>query len=530
MVNFGRQSEISTSCSARLNPVAENLSTFDWPFNSYILAPVEKWSAVVGYIGNDAFSAALVSYRVLCRNQHELIIGELSDHGKIVVVGHVYNPFTGAVGEEVLHELISAYKEGESIFFDSLDRLSGRFVLFMESSTGRITIHPDATASLPIAYIRYGDALVASSHPNLLSQMLGLARDSEVTALARTRFYRLGIRHCPADRTEFSHVYYLTPNLMLEHEQGHLSIRRVFPREPRRVRDVFDVVEEVGDAMESSVVCLRRFETPMTCALSGGVDSRVTLAATRGLRDGLRFFTYAGPGNEARDLAATRRLAGRMGFDLEVVSLSPESAAEEPLRHRYEGLTSMTRMPNVDDVAARAAYWGQNRSFELRSSVSEITRAFFKRKFLLPDDLTASARNMVPLYKRVAPRSAWARRIEQWFADWSERSQFQQVSELGFDWLDLFYWEIRVGTWQALVLQDVDWYASPTVIFNNRRILAALLSTPEETRSDDSLHRALIARLDPSALDVPFVKNFGWKAWLRERGEAAYFRIFAAVA
>lgn len=506
------------------------LSSLDWPENSYVLVPATRQIDVEAKLVADARSIPLVSYRLMCRKAQQFCDAELPEGGKFILFGHIYNPFTGAVSQAAIRELMQIYaREGEKRFFESFDYCSGRFVLFIENAEGKLSVVPDATSSLPVAYAQDGDMLLVSSHPNVLGRLLDLQRDAELETLARTRLYRIGIRHCPADKTEFSGVKYLTPNLILELEKGRLSLRRVFPREPRRIREVADVVQEVGDAMQSSIACLRRFKFPMTCALSGGVDSRVTLAATRGQRDGLHFFTYVGPGNEARDLAATRRLSAQTGFALEEVILSPERAVDEALRHAYERLTSMTRMPNFGDVAARSAYWGRNHRFELRSSMSEITRSFFQRKFLLPEDLPASARNMVPLYKRVAPRSTSARKIEQWFADWAERSQFQQVSERGYEWLDFFYWEIRVATWQALVLQDVDWYASPTVIFNNRKILAALLSTPKEGRSDDSLHRALIAYLDCSTLEVPFVKNFGWRAWLRERGEAAYFSAFAAV-
>jgi hypothetical protein len=496
----------------------------NWPENAYLLAP----NCILGRM-SESFSDAtavsvLSSYGLLCRETLELLTGEMAGHGKFLLFGHIYNPFTGTIGVQALRDLAHISPDDGPRFFDAFDSFSGRFVLFIERSDGRLTILPDAAASLPVAYAQDGEALFASSHPNLLGRLLGLLPDSEMAALARTRVYRLGIRHCPADRTEVSGVRYLTPNLMLEHERGRLSIRRLFPRQARQSRATAEVVEEIGNALSSSVACLRRLKLPMTCALSGGVDSRMTLAATRGQRDGVRFFTYAGSGNEGRDLAATRRLSERLGFDLQVVNLSPANGTDGTLDRCYESLTSVTRMPNLDDVAARAAFWGRAPQLEVRSSMSEITRCFFRRKFKLANRLPDTARYMVPLYKRPAPRSLWARKMEHWFADWADRSQFCRVSELGYDWLDFFYWEARVGTWQSLVLQDVDWYASPTVIFNNRKLLAALLSTPEQERIDDGVQRAVIERLEPAALEVPFVKNFGWKARLREWGEGAYFR------
>lgn len=450
-----------------------------------------------------------------------------ADKAGIVALGHVYNPFSGRVGRTALEELAACWHHGRDAFLDGVSDLSGRFVLLVREADGSLFVLPDACASLPVAYALDAGRLVLGSHPALIGSLLALSDEPRVTRLLATRFYHIGIRHCPADLTEVQGVRRLTPNVGLRHVAGTLELQRVYPTRARIERPVEAVVDTVATALNASIDCLVRFERPVTCALSGGVDSRVSLAATVGHRDAIRFFTFSGDPKRNRDATCTRALARRLSLPFEDIALQ-RPLAEAAFQQRYLRLQGQTRAPNVSSVLFRRQHFGTGEGVEIRSCISEIARCFMKRKFRMRR-LPMSAHTMVPLYKRVPFRMSWHRLIARAFDDWARRTEFELIERFGHDWLDFYYWEVRVGTWQSLVLQDSDYYCSPTVIFNNRTLLDLMLSVPEADRASDALQRRIIERLDPSVMQLPMVKNFGWKAALRERLESSYLKAYLPI-
>lgn len=447
------------------------------------------------------------------------------DHSiKLVVLGHFYDPFERVAGEPVAKKLLADFQTSSTSFYERLDRLSGRFVIFIGKHNGALHIFPDACSTIPVAYHVRDDSLVVSSHPYLIQSFYDLNDDNLLRELTKAGFYKLGIRHFPADKTEVQGVKVLTPNLVLSYVDKSINIDRVFPRQPRRELTVEEVVESVSSALKGSIQCLLSYRKDTRCALSGGVDSRISLAASEGCRDKISFFTFSGKGNANRDLQSTKKLANKLGLKFNEINLLLNSD-ETCLDKVYRNMQGATRYPNAHETAARRRHFGKTDSFEIRSSVSEVSRSFFKRKFRVKTPSLSSAA-MVPLYKRVPFNKKWHQCLSEVFSEWIEVSKFDVVAEQGYDWLDLLYWELRVGTWQALVLQDADYYTNPTVLFNNRKLLEIMLSSPDGYREKDDLQLMIMERLDPNVLCVDIVKNFGGAARLREVVESLYLRMY----
>jgi hypothetical protein len=439
--------------------------------------------------------------------------------------GHVYNPFAGSVGRAALKDIVEAVQIGWAPFIDAVSELSGRFVLFVEEKNGELIVVPDATASLPVSYL-IRDGIFASSHPRLLGRTLGLSEDAEVNALLRYRYFKIGMRHLAGDRTEVEQVRFLTPNLVLTYNGRTSRVARIFPNTSRKECRAEAIAGPASDVLASSVRCLRELGHPVTCALSGGLDSRVTLAASRGNLQHVLFFTHGGSRNAARDLATVRKLAADLPIKWEPLASKNIPIALDEFREEYEAIATL-RSPRIrSSVETNLAAWGRTQNIEMRSTISGVGRSFFRRKFLLTGTIPLSSRLLVPMYKRIPPRSTWASTLELWFADWMERSQFREVTNSGYDWLDLLMWEHRDGTWNSRQFQTLDWYCCPTSIFNNRKLLSMLLSAPASARSSDTLHRMIVRELWPDALNEPMVKNFGLFRQARRIAEGAYVRAY----
>lgn len=495
------------------------------PFNSYLLLPEKQGlpeRLATSFISCIDVSGFNIYHN--CTDQYYVKVDE--DPVEAVVLGHVYNPFSGVVGQAAIAAVMAKYSSSMEGFYDELDELSGRFVLFVFNNDGRLEVFSDSCSSLPVNYFLSLNGLVLSSHACLIRDSLGLSVGIVTKELSRTRFYNFGIRHCPADLTEVEGVRLLTPNLYLTYKYGSFIINRVFPRSCRYEWNVEEVVAEVSRVLLRAVDCLVQFDKPIHCALSGGVDSRMTLAAAVNQRDKFHFFTFAGEGNASRDLLCTKELSQRLPMSFEEIHLSRDQPTDE-FRSRYHYLQGETRVPNVQETFARHQHFGVNDAFEVRSSISEVARNFMRRKFHV-DALPLTADAMVPLYKRVPFSRKWHKMILQEFESWMALSNFKDIEFYGYDWLDFYYWEFRVGTWQALVLQDADYYTNPTVLFNNRKLLNLMLSTAERYRKDDLLQVMIMERLDKESLQLPIVKNFGKKAKFREFLESRYLKLYRA--
>jgi hypothetical protein len=492
-----------------------------FPKNSYLVASSD--------IGCDEllsmFSKYLnVSGYAFWHNCDDCYFVELIEK-KIFCLGHCYNPFSGKVGKEAILELLEETQKGEEAFLCKLGELSGRFVIFLLSQNGSLTVFPDACSSIPVTYLLNAKGLLLSSHSGLIKKIFKLSDSSLVESLSRTRFYNIGIRHCPADLTEVEGVKMLTPNLQLFYQSDSISVSRIFPKYSRVEREVDEVVEKVSEVMKRSVECLSQFGKPIHCALSGGVDSRMSLAATVELRNFINFFTFSGDGNASRDIKCTKELADRLQLSFSPINL-PENRYADSFFDLYRLLQGRTREANAQETSARRQSFGVCDAFEIRSSVSEVSRSFMKRKFHIENmKLTPDA--MVPLYKRVPFSKKWHQHLRRAFAEWMERSSFQDVEKYGYDWLDFYYWEVRVGTWQSLVLQDADYYTNPTVIFCNRKLLDLMLSSHEFYRESDQLQIRIMKYLDKEVVQLPIVKNFGGKAKVREFMEHFYLSLYS---
>lgn len=498
------------------------IAPLELPKNSYI---VNSGGGATGDL-IDSFQYRALANGVSIFHQFD-DIEHVVEHGcELIILGHCYNPFTGQIGSDVANQLLLTWLQDEENFYELLDELSGRFVILLVNQAAQVYAWPDACGTLPVCYHTDSNGLWLSSHACLIKEAVGCRSDQLVSQLQKTRFYQFGIRHCPADLTEVEDVRLLTPNLQLFYADERVSVSRTFPRERYKEECVDRIVEDVATLLKSSIECLLNYHKPTFCALSGGVDSRISLAATRESRKGIKFFTFSGKGNASRDLECTRSLAKELSLNFNAIEL-PEVHDNVGFLDRYCQLQGKTRCPNSEETQQRLSYFGRQDAFEIRSSVSEVARSFIKRKFRI-GKMELTAANMVPLYKRVPFSKHWQNKLESAFDNWVEISGFKKIERLGYDWLDFYYWEYRVGTWQNLVMQDADYYTNPTVIFNNRKILSLMLSSPESLRNNDELQKKIMLYMDNTALDIPLVKNFGSRAVIREVGEAAYLRVYCA--
>ncbi len=88
------------------------------------------------------------------------------------------------------------------------------------------------------------------------------------------------------------------------------------------------------------------------------------------------------------------------------------------------------------------------------------------------------------------------------FDDWANITSFGAFPE-GYDAHDLFYWEIRMGSWMSSVLLESDIAHDTYTSINSRRILDLFLGVAREERISGMIARHLISSSWPELFNYP---------------------------
>lgn len=390
----------------------------------------------------------------------------------------------------IARELLRAKQAGRTAMLDRIDALSGRFAVFYEED-GSTYVQSDAAGMRAVFYGRRDGRTYVASHAHLVADCVGEAPSSfpdPQTIRKEHNAYSF-----PGRLTNFARVLALTPNTELAVEAA--EPRRFFPREPLAERTVADVVDEVLPLLQRQLALLAERE-PLIVSITGGLDSRTTLALTRPLKDRIDYFTYdsrIGEGALREDCDAAAELSQRLGFRHHRIPLlfrlPPEPLAGVMSRNCLR--VSAPGMP-----ATHREYDGCE-GLHIRSNLYEIGRAFYRAKRSQPDELTPEHMAYLLTNHKKTPESFAAG-----FAEFTDATGFAAAAEL-YDPYDLYYWEHRCGTWLNAHHTEGDVAYDTFTILNSRRIYQALLAVPLEARIAGEAFVEMIRRTWPESLDFP---------------------------
>lgn len=429
-----------------------------------------------------------------------------ADHGGATcfLIGHAYDPFSMEFREEVLLErLVRADKEERRRL---TDQLTGVFTLgWIEG--GQLKLICDCAGMQCCYYGTVGNELYISSHMQLVGDLCGLRQSEYVRHLTGYRFYRYYGAFLPGDLSSYPELRRLVPNTCVTHGAGGWSIRRFYPHTPiRPVADEAgyrDTIRQIGRVLSDTMSLIaQKWQSP-AISMTGGMDSKATLAAAHGQYDRFRYFSYISMAGEVPDAEAAHRIADALGIHHRIDRISDRDSdfadtaeISAILYHNFGRIGPV----NPNDVRKRAYYaQDENRGFdvEIKSWVSEIGRANYYKKFGLrrmPRHL--SPRQMTSMYKLFVHDRALVRRTDGIFADYIRRTDFHR--DMGLDESDLYLWEFRYGSWGGQVITCEHKFSFDiTIPYNNRLLMELFLTLPLERRISDQVHYDLIRELEP---------------------------------
>lgn len=421
------------------------------------------------------------------------------------LIGHAYNPFTMETNENIiLDEMSSANRER---MIDILNQLTGVFTYgYIEN--GSLTLIADCAGMQVTYYGSIHGELYVSTHMQLIGDLCNLDVSKYVKKLISYRFYHYYGSFLPGDLSSYEEVKRVVPNTMVTYKSGSFIIQRFYPNHPLKMcssqRDYDNTIEFISDVMRRSVRLISEKWQHPAISMSGGMDSKGTVAAANGLYDRFELFSYVSMPGEQIDADAAHKIAEAIGVNhrIDYISFNNQDfqdidAFRTILRHNYGNIGRN----NENDVRKRVFYTQTgkcNFDVEAKSWVSEIGRANYYKKFgfkKMPERL--SARQMTTMYKLFLHNRKLVQATDSVFKQYIKDTKFDDI--FNYDSSDMFLWEIRYGGWGGQVITCEHRFAFDiTVPYNNRLLMEAFLTLPLEKRISDQAHFDMIRLLNPT--------------------------------
>lgn len=363
------------------------------------------------------------------------------------------------------------------------DRLGGRYLLFLNMN-GKVRIYPDGAAQLPCIYMPENGIAGATAY--------ALLSEEDYEGRFRHDLYAtLDIENdgwFPGGLTAHEGVERLLPNHFLD--LGNWTQTRYWPvQNIERTGCPQKNIEEIAQIVRIQIEALINSPWKVAQALTAGQDTRIMLACVRPYIDAIEFVTIAGSRVRDTDTVISKRIAGDLGLNHNVLAraVADEDTVARYMRRGGHCVGGPNRLihPSLKDLRQSHVFVG--------GASGEIGRAFFwnggdGRETPLDGHLMVGRMGLPAVAELQDRLGVWLEGL-------------QEVDPLIA--LDLAYIEQRVGPWGGAQM-----FSDPTFIrhnpLGNTRILKLMLSLPDDWKRHNRLTHELIGRFWPELLRYPF--------------------------
>ena len=373
---------------------------------------------------------------------------------------------------------------------DEIDKLVGRFAVIQADNTGGLRVQTDAIGMRSVYFSVSDQGVIAGSHARLVAEA------APGGANAKRLPFKWGY---PGLTTPFGAVFRLPPNCELSLTEG--SLHRFFPKEAIPERGIEEAWTFAFDRAGSTIAALAGRRN-LLLSLSGGLDSRTTLAASRASWPHLAFFTYCGSPKHRIDAKVAAAVAGTLGLRHTFVD-----ETQTPNKRVLRIVRQNNMTPHKPQLACAYHHqFGEQSHLHVRSNLLELGRSnLFKRFGKRPRFRhgPATPQLMATLYtvtSRLGPEKTThvLPAFEHNFVAADCESALANASP----W-DLYFLEHRMGAWQAGVVSESDVSFDTIIAFNSREIVRQFMGVPQEERCSSPHLRQRLNDLLPEIVDVP---------------------------
>ena len=422
------------------------------------------------------------------------------------LLGHAYDPFSGEWDEHTIIRTISETANGNyQHAIPLINNLTGLFLFGMFTDQG-LFLCGDFESMRSSYYGMVGERWYVSSHEEIVAWLQPLTSNPYVERLENYRWYHLYGEGLPGDISHYKELKKIICNNYVVLRNGIFSSHRFYPVQPLTMckdeNDYQRTVEEIAFAMETSMdLIVKKWPKPAV-SVTGGRDSKGSLAAASHLGDSIQYYSYNSQYAEKIDCEAAEQICQSVGVKHTTynIPLNRRIYPEYDLVRAILCVNSNRKYFNHNDIMKRI-YFRKEHPFdvEIKSWTSEIGRAFYYKRYgvkKLQKNCTArrvNAMNNIFLFHPVL--------MYQTDAEYRRYLKSSQYNEhmFNYDWSDIVDLEMRDSRWGADVISCEHMFSHDvTIPYNNRRLGDLFLSVPFDKRLADQTHIDFTDRLCPA--------------------------------
>jgi len=348
----------------------------------------------------------------------------------LTLVGYMVDPYNPSNGNE---EILRGLFENANNFKDLLKNsyhLGGRWSIIYSNKNESCIFH-DPCGMRQVYYTKIDNQIWCGSQPALLANLFDLELDdnSSINEFIKSDNYEKTERFWIGDKTIYKDVKHLLPNHYLHIDSS--KVNRFWENIDNEIINLNfnEKVELSASLLKGSVKSIaNRYDTML--AVTAGWDSRVLLAASKGIKDNIDYFvsTKNVLNNNHMDIRIPKRLSNKLRLNLTVVKNLPPLRDE--IRNVIKNNVTMGRdVPKT--LTIQHHYDFSQGKININGNASEIVRSYYGNKH--PKNITEEYIATLAGY----PLNKFA--ISE-ISSWLEGAD-KVATEQNINIMDLFYWE-----------------------------------------------------------------------------------------
>lgn len=376
-------------------------------------------------------------------------------------------------------DIISKLVQHKSIIevINNIAEYSGQFVIVYKSRDD-IYIVNDATAQ---AEVYYDDNFSSfASQPKLLKEVLNLEKncDSEFLEFYNSKIFKQKKNYL-GNTTNLKGIYHLRANHFINIKSKEEV--RYFPN-CKITHLALPIAAKQAVKMLIGYIKAVEHRSKIVIPVTAGYDSRILFLAS--LETNAKYFIckHKNMDDNHYDLVIPKQLTKIYDKPFEIIPDNENIYADD-----YEASIDFPRFPdqhgkNFDD------------SIYLNGNISEIARNYYGYH----KNLNAPKLATILGYSNL-------RLADKFMQSWIDKNR-DRFSELGYDLLDMIYWEEKMGNWAAKAKTESAALNRQVISpFNSHELLKTLLSVPRKYRDsyNNKLYDLIIKEMSPEAAKIP---------------------------
>lgn len=416
-----------------------------------------------------------------------------------ILIGHAYNPFNEVYDEkELLSQCVNAYFQSKEAFFECINDWTGIFCIFVFDK--EVFGVQDCAGIKALYYGKPNGKVCFSSHPQMVADIYGLKMDPFVEKLIANKFYYFSNRYLPGDLSPFKELKRSGANVYVTcDESKSFNITRFYPTRALEMckteEDYEKGIEKAYKILHKNIELASKKWPNSAISLSGGTDSKTTLACANGLYDNFTYFSFQSKDTEIVDSNAAHEICNKIGLLHNIYPIPAENSEIEDyddlkaiIVHSYGYVRGLAE----SEIRKHICMYRWNYfDTEVKSWISEIVRVFFERKYDIKFPAKLTPRHFSIFQTRYFLSPSLLHKSDKIYKEYMKKFDLTEP-KFNFEHTDMYYWEVRMSSWGMMVTQSLDICHRMTFPFNNRRLVELMLTLPREYRKTDKAHNDII--------------------------------------